>query len=307
MRKFIMRTAIFASLMVALDFAAGKLLETMTDMLPAGGAGNSNYICNEMRDDIVILGSSRALHHYNPVIIADSTGLSCFNCAKEGNGIILMYGRYRMVADRYTPKAVLYEVTPLFDLAEWDNHTFLPELRHFYGRPYIDSIFLNVDATERYKMLSHIYRYNSQLPLILAGFIGKVPGGTRGYIPLYGTMRGHDPGQDRITAYDSLKLYYLERLINDCHGRTQLVFTASPWYGSTSDSVFAPVRQLCEKYGVPFINHYSDPSFCHRQEYFANSNHLNRHGSEAFTRLVASELKKVFEKDSAQNRQTRCQ
>lgn len=53
------------------------------------------YIANKATDDIIILGSSSATHHYVLQIIEDSLGLSCYNCGEEGNGVVLAYGRLK--------------------------------------------------------------------------------------------------------------------------------------------------------------------------------------------------------------------
>ena len=49
-----------------------------------------NDVCLDNQYDVLIMGSSRAHHHYVPEIISDSLGLSCYNTGKDGNGIILV-------------------------------------------------------------------------------------------------------------------------------------------------------------------------------------------------------------------------
>ena len=66
--------------------------------IEVGGRGRDNYICDKSVDDILIFGSSRAVHHYNSSMIEDSLGMSCYNCGDDGNGIILSYGRLSMIS-----------------------------------------------------------------------------------------------------------------------------------------------------------------------------------------------------------------
>ena len=59
-------------------------------------------------------------------MISDSLGVSCYNAGESGCGIILAYGRLLMILERYTPKAIIYEVTPDFDYLDGkDNHKYL--------------------------------------------------------------------------------------------------------------------------------------------------------------------------------------
>ena len=94
-----------------------------------------------------------------------------------------------------------------------------------------------------------------------------------GYVPLEGQMT-YEPvlqetGTTSACEIDPLKLYYLERLIKDCRdSRISLVFMASPQYKNTDASAFKPLMELCQRYHVPFINHYTDTTFNNKREYF---------------------------------------
>ena len=109
MKKFILHILVFFAIVTAVDYVAGKVFRYI--QIKAGGrTGAEWYACKEMKEDIIIMGSSRAIHHYVPRIIADSLGMSCFNAGQDGNGIILQYGRWKMISERYTPKLIIYDV-----------------------------------------------------------------------------------------------------------------------------------------------------------------------------------------------------
>ena len=94
---------------------------------------------------------------------------------------------------------------------------------------------------------------------------------------------------------DSLKLSCLEELITNClSDGTLLVFTASPIYKSVSDAAFTPLKELCSKYQIPFINYYCNKDFCDNPAYFADGGHLNRSGAELVTSFIASDIKKIL-------------
>ena len=145
MKKFVCKVVLFLIGLFVIDFVLGFGARYLISHAKGGDTRLNNYICHQMKEECLIFGSSRGMHHYDPHIIEDSLKLSCWNCAKDGNGIIL-----------------IYDVQISFDLLDGDNHQYLGGLRYDYDEPSIDSIFWSVDKTERYKMLLNGYRYNSQ-------------------------------------------------------------------------------------------------------------------------------------------------
>lgn len=209
MKKFFVKILLFFVVLTALDIAAGFAFRFLVKHAKGGDTGLATYIADKMQEECIIFGSSRGMHHYDPNIIGDSLGMSCWNCSRDGNGIIMMYGRYLMLSERYTPKVLIYDVHIPFDLQEGDNHTYLGSLRYFYDRPGVDSIFWAVDGTERYKMLSQLYRCNSQWLQLISDNIHPQQHDDKGYRPMDLTME-YEPKvtetEKRECHYDSLKL-----------------------------------------------------------------------------------------------------
>lgn len=155
MKRFFVKIIIFGVLVLAIDMAVGLIFPMLVSNAKGGDNKRNNYICNDTKEDILVFGSSRAIHHYNPEMISDSTGMTCYNCGQDGNGIILNHARLKIITERYAPKYIIYDVTPGFDLlAGDDNHKYLGMLRAYYDRNGIPGIFESVDQTEKYKMQS---------------------------------------------------------------------------------------------------------------------------------------------------------
>jgi len=295
MKRFILRIAALAAAILLIDAALGVAFHGLVRNAKGGETGRIDYICHKTTEDLLVFGSSRAAHHYDPRILEDSLGTSCYNCGKDGNGIIMLYGWYRIMRERYRPRVIVYDIQPDYDLLEGDNAKFLPALRYFYDEDSIESIFWKVDGNERYKMALSAYRYNSQFLQIVLDNIKPAQQDIKGYRPLRGTM-DYEPivkeNTPKVYAYDSLKLYYLKRLILDCkQSGTRLVFTASPQYKNASSEVLAPIKEMCQKYGLPFIDHFSDSAFNKEKRYFRDSAHLNEEGATVYTRTVSQEIK----------------
>lgn len=235
------------------------------------------------------MGSSRCVRHYNPQIISDSLGMSCYNTGQMGNGIILNYGRLRMIDERKKPRVVVYDVTPEFDVFIGDdNHRYLTWLKQHYDREGIADIFENVDKTEKYKMVSQMYRYNSRIIELMADYLHPLAdGGKDGFSPLIGEMdRTKIRRTEKVSTIppvDSLKLKYINQLIDELDG-VKLYFVVSPsWYGIDSTR-FKPIMDICLQRGVTFLDFSNDPKYVHQDLYFKDGNHLNARGADEFTK-----------------------
>ena len=297
MRKFLIRIFVFACLLFAVDALAGLVFPKLVADAKGGDNRRNNYICEKADEDILVYGSSRAIHHYNPLIIEDSLGMTCYNCGQDGNGIILNYGRFEMISRHHEPKVVIYDVLPGFDLtAGDDNHKYLGWLKAYYDRDSIPQIFASVDRTEKYKMMSNLYRYNSRFVQIVSDCVRPLQSsGINGYRPLEGEMDrmkiSKKKAAEQEVRFDSLKLYYWRKLISH-RGNCRLIIVISPtWDGMWQDE-YLPLKKMCEENGIPFINFSNNPKYLRNYAYFKDGAHLNSRGADEFTRDLMHELKK---------------
>ncbi|NPD90876.1 hypothetical protein [Xylanibacter muris] len=298
MKTFLIKILAALLTIIACDVCFGFTFDYLREKAKGGETGRTNYICDNTNEDVLIMGSSRAVHHYDPNIITDSLGMNCYNCGYDGNGIILNYGLYKMLSKRYNPKVIVYEITSAFDLLKGDNKRFLKIMRPFYNRTGIDSIFFNVDETEKFKNISHMYRYNTSFTQVLRDSFVPKGKNDKGYKPSDKRME-YEPvvneDYDAVYEYDDLKLSYLKRFIIDCRRNgTKLIFVLSPSYKKTIDREFMSLYDICKEYGIPFFNHYCDYNFVNNKDYFYDSVHMNRIGATKYTELIVSELKEVL-------------
>lgn len=297
MKRLIYKTLLFIVIIMLADFSIGNLLTYMQKNVKGGGVHDRNYIANNATEDILIFGSSRALHHYVPQIIEDSLPFSCYNCGAEANGAILMYGRYRQLTSRYTPKAIIYDIMPDYDYGINDNLKYLSHLKDYYSHPGVREIFNAVDKKEAIKMHSKLYLHNSKIISIASNFILSRKNMHKGYMPLEGTMEiiPEKPSANEPLHTDSLKIAFLERLIKECKQKEiKLIFTISPSYYETDMSQFAPIKELCNRYGTALLDYGSSPMFIEKREYFKDSTHLNHEGASLFTSAIIHEIKKAL-------------
>ena len=297
MKRFLVRIAIFFALLFVIDRIVGYTISYMSRNSKGGYVNHHNYITDKTSEDILIFGSSRAIHHYNPQLITDSLGLSCYNCGQDGNGIILFYGWWQLIKERYKPKAIIYDITNSYDLLSGEaNNKYLGWLKESYDRGDISDIFIEVDETERYKMQSQMYRYNSKFLQIATDYIWPVfVVKDNGFLPLKGEVdtmlinKKKLKGQAQKPQFDEEKLSFLNKLIDDTDG-TSLIFVTSPlWYGIPSDQL-APIRDLCQQRHIPFLDYGNSPKYVYNNEYFKDGMHLNEMGANEFTRDLIHDI-----------------
>lgn len=265
----------------------------MGEHAKGGYVGHHVYVTDKASEDILIFGSSRAIHHYNPQIISDSLGMSCYNCGQDGNGIVLFYGMWQMIKERYQPKMIIYDVNTGFDLFEGESNTkYLGWLKMDYNRPGVKQLFTAVDPKEQSKMMSMLYRYNSKFLQIITDYIHPLFGiEGNGFLPMKGMMNKMKIREKRVITEerqtDSLKINLINKLIDESEGMN-LIFVASPTWYEPSKLDYQPIRELCEKRNVRFVDFSNNVKYIHQDRWFKDGTHLNAHGADEFTRDLIS-------------------
>lgn len=297
MKRFLCKVVVIIVCLVVIDILIGLASRRMLANAKGGYFFRSNYICNEATEDIMIFGSSRAEYQYNPTIISDSLGMTCYNCGYSGNGIILNYGLYNIVRHRFTPKVVIYDIFPPYDLLDGnDNHKYLQLLKLYYNRPGIPEIFDSVDKTEKLKMLSRMYRYNSCFISVISNcLLHKQASYQNGFTPLKGEIDIKGIGEERIkphpVQFDSLKLGYLNKFI-EMSRDVKLVFVISPTPFGMDPANYSPVEKMCEENDILLVNFANDPKYNENFALFKDAGHLNSVGADEFTKDLMKILKK---------------
>lgn len=297
MKRFLKYIAISLILLILADSGFGLCMDYVNSKAKGGGAGKRNYIALESNEEILMFGSSRMSHHYNPSIIQDSLGMTCYNCGEDGNGIIFSYGMLQLVLERYTPKMIIYDVSP-FDVAA-DDYTKYTNLLKPYASAHSDlkDFVVSILPNEKWKMFSSFYRYNSNFISILGG-LTLMPVYQGGYEPLKGVMTfdSKPVGEEFFKNYESIdatKEYCLRRLIETCQSKDiKLIFAESPYFqGASMEPSYPLVQDLCKEYNITYIDCVDLPSIVGHKEFFKDSSHMNEEAANMYTRYLVSQLK----------------
>ena len=295
-KRFVTKGFIFLVCFAFIDIVLGKSIIWMSLNAKGGDYGKCRYVCFESDEECLIFGSSRVHCHYNPQILSDSLKFSCFNCGRDGAGIIQNYGKIRLVEDRRSPKLIIYDVFPIVDiLTHCDNHRDLDLLRLYSDNDKIRNIVCQVDSSEELKMNSNLYRVNGKYHNIIKDYILRIPlneyNGFLANNSKFDSLRINKIPQYKL-EFDSIKISYLRKMVAE-RGPSRIIFVVSPiWYGMNSKEL-EPLRQLCKENNLPLIDFSDNPKYLHHDEFFYDGAHLNAKGADEFTKDLVSCLKHI--------------
>ena len=160
MKRFIIKIIVFFLIIAVIDQVGGRFLKNTDRNSQYGDAFTREYITSRCTEDVIIMGSSRGNHHYDPQIISDSLKLSCFNCAYDALGILNMYGRYLLMTRTHTPKILIYDIFAPNEIYgdKSDHLKFLDGIKQYADVPQVMEIFDDVAPMEHYKLQSRLYQ-----------------------------------------------------------------------------------------------------------------------------------------------------
>ena len=303
MKKVFIGVVTFCLLLVVVDMAVGGWSQKMYHQSKYGIFHRQIYCLTESQDELMILGSSRAAHHYVPQVFEDFLGTSCYNAGSDG---MCIYYHYGILASRIQrgcpPKMVILEVIST-DAEVSQGATFsldaaLDRYAPHYGEfAEIDSLFAFNGWKERVKLMSKTYRYNSKLvQTIKCNYIPWPE--DRGYEALTGVMQVAEGDKviDVLTpsteepVIEERKLVYLQKFIDDCKANNiQLIMCYSPYYGQEVPKSIRMIEVIATKNDVPFLN-YGEDEFFQKPMYFQDAGHLNDTGAFEYSKEVARVL-----------------
>lgn len=286
-------------LVVLMDVSVGGVNSWLYHRSKYGIFHRQLYVLNESRDDIIILGSSRASHHYVSSVITDSLGLSCYNAGSEGMCIYYHYAILAAMIERgHYPKVVIYDVMN-FDAMKYPGPTFtldaaLDRLAPHYGEyECIDSLFDLKDWKEKLKLQSLTYRYNSKIvQSIKCNFMPQPE--DNGYEKVIGILpdiMDFTREEYNDCELDSQKLQFMQKMVNLAkRHQIKLFFVFSPSFKDNPSKAYDAAKEIARRNQIHVIDCYNEPALMKR-ELFRDLMHLNDDGAHVWTSYFTNLLK----------------
>lgn len=298
-KKYLLSTVLFILMLVAVDFVAGKILKHFYQRQKSGWDYSTMYSVERTTADVLIFGASRAQQQYNPLFIEDTLHLSCYNVGRDGMSMPYHYAVLQSVLKRYTPKIIVLDCEYGMLKEAAASYERLSSLLPFYkDHPEMRATIELRSPFEKYKLLSGIYPYNSQIFRIISGNIPKKKEeDIKGYLMLERSLNHPIKTYDLTNQYplDTMKIKMLEGFIDDCRRKNvQLFFVCGPYYMKTVGNDYSQtvVKEIAAKKKVDFIDYANLQNFQTNPALFDDTVHVNYEGSKIFSAMVAAELKK---------------
>ncbi len=297
----------FLFLILIFDQIGGFVLRQLYFHQTAGQDYSLNFSFSECKSDIIIFGNSRAQHHYDSQILADSLQLSCFNAGQDGgHSILLPYAQIKVITERYSPKIIILEFHPDNIVHYPGDYDRLSILLPYY-KEYLEirPIILLRSPYEKVKLLSSIYPFNSDI-INMIRFITNIPTARRndfeGYVPLEGVMSvdilKQDPEIETQAVIDINMLNALKDIISLCKEKNISLFVvSSPLFHAVNERQYPPTTtaklslDILQQNNINYLDFSFDSTFIGHLEWFRDRAHLNDKGAKIFTTQLAEILK----------------
>ena len=314
-KKFFISSILFITLLFACDRVLGWWLEKTFYMQTHGDDLVSIHIAEQSREDVLILGGSRASHHYITDKIAQQTGMSCYNGGRDNMDVIYASAILDLVYQRYVPKVLILDVTPL-ELADTRERsmaiqrvsTALLPFSHKY--PQLFSTVALANGLEPLKaQLSHIYPYNSLVGSIVQNTYTHLGHQTiKGYEPLAGHLDSANYTESVWGKY--IDNYPLNRI---CVGRlsaiidaakkhhVRLITVVSPFYFPfefSRNRSYLALKHTVEAAGYEFYDFSHATPFLKNPYLFKDDIHLNDSGANIYSKMIADLISSATQKDN---------
>jgi len=303
--QFMFKLILVFILLYITDKGLGSILRYYYFTQESGADYRTTYALEKTVADIIIFGSSRAIHHYMPQIFESELYLSCYNAGRDDNFILYHTAILSGILKRYKPRIIILDLNPDDFIRQPRGYYYVRSLLPYYKthdevRPTIELI----GRFEKIKLLSDIYPFNSKVLTIVTGnmkFGKKRHDDSNGYVPLYGSNIGNEDSfhkkTDDVEHIDANKINAYELFISkgvSCGARVYVI--VSPYYGSTYPYrlTIPMAKMIASKYNVRFLDYSENRDFRNHSNYYYDSRHLNCEGSELFSLDVVKRLKNDF-------------
>lgn len=293
---------IFFILLIALDFVIGGSIKKAYFSQNHGAYYRATYVLETAKPDIMILGSSKAVHHYISTLIQDSTKNSCYNGGRDGCFINYSNAATNCILKRYSPKILVLDVLDdEFEESSYNVHDKVSSLFPYYhDHPEIRNIVDLKSPFEKYKLMSGMYTFNTLLLPSITGTLdlSKKKGAETpllGYLPFFdhwsGEMKIVDSRKEKLSF---IKIQALKNIVDSCRVKqVKLIFIISPTYKKFVQE-FNPTADLTKRIAdsahIPFWNYLEDTTFLNNRSYFEDIRHLNNSGALIFTKDIIRRL-----------------
>jgi hypothetical protein len=306
----VLRLLIFFAMAGSAALGLDRLISRGLRSIDTGEFGVINRVVGgRVNARIVVTGSSRALAHFDPRILAQTTGRSAFNIGRNGAQTDMQVAFLRTyLRHNAKPSLVLHSVdafsfvvsSEIYNPVQYVPYLDEPDLYAALGRvvPHVwkwRHVPLYGYAVEdmRFGWLLGIQAFLGRTPAE-DHFLGFKPD-SRPWTEDFGRFQAaHPDGVEFGIKPEGVA--EMEGLVTLCKSRgIPLLLVFSPEYHEMQalqrdrPAVLSRLADMATRYGVPFWD-YSASEISRDRECFYNSQHLNAHGARRFSEELGRRL-----------------
>lgn len=256
------------------------------------------YLVNEVREDVVLIGTSRCNFHYVPSIISDTLNMSVYNGGIDASdNIFSHYIILNHILSHYIPKIICLEVMENDYTQQKDPYTSIAFFAPYLGlNSKADSVFMESGSYYLY-CFSHLYRYNSKAVSNITGLTYKKTQTDNGYFPAPSPLVFPQKLEEETASseIDNKKIAYIQRFINLCRENSlKLIFVVSPRYTIVNSNHYDTIKKIAQENDIPFMDYHTTGLFLNHPEYFQDKAHLWDKGARLYSMIFARDLKRIL-------------
>lgn len=308
--SFVKKFILFVIVVFAVDFIIGYGLNKLYFNLKQGQFGQNTYALDYANPDILIFGSSRALHHYSSEILSKKIGGTIYNAGRDGQFLPYYCAAQDVILERKIPKIIILDVN-IWELGpnEQKYMKLAQLLPYVEEHPILRKYTAEISEFENLKLISKTYPYNSTLLISIYDniFSNKLPEDDRGFTPLVRTVQkkefeNYKTNQQTYNEKRALQQinidpkainYYKQFLqkTKDLNIKTYVII--SPTILKEPNSEEKSLLQIIAKdyENVTFLDYTSDVNYNNQYNLFADEFHLNDIGANKFSNELAELIK----------------
>ena len=296
MRKAIYIIIITLGIIIGCDFIIGAISRRLVMAAPDAGLNQTNTVqaLFNKKADVLVLGSSRANHHYVSSMFKDSLGMTCYNAGRDGHDILYATMVLRSFLERCTPKLVIVDVNGSGLDGSWIKSN--KDMICFYGASKAVTEILDKDVLkgfDKIKMMSNLYRYNNTLEWIATAYLSNWGEGD-GYFPMPVTnnVMTKAVGKDRMFKPNPKCLAYLDDIVKTCKEKDiQLILCVSPSLSYSLHGINDWMKEYSQQHQIKTLDFTGDTTYVDHPNLFFDATHLNDRGARIFTKNLFAKLK----------------
>lgn len=301
-KNSINKPVIFIAVLIIMTILGDTLIGNVLNSLYFSDASIKNerlLAYKQSQKDIIIFGSSRAEAHFDPMIISQITGMSCYNMGFSGQNIYFHKAMLESVLEEYSPKAIVLELLDIDFVktdAIHDKEKLSVLLPLYAANKHAKQAIQLRGRTEKYKNLSSIYPFNSAVYAILRNNYYPFVNNYNGYIPIHNKWEyAIDSTSDSKSKIDEFKVKAIYDFIEKAQNRNcKVLITVSPYYMIRRDSLFNEIsKRIRTRFDLEVFSLSQDRRFLDRRDLFADPMHLNTEGAKQFSEIISAKILKL--------------